>query len=689
MPLELPNLDDRTFEDLLEEARLRIARYCPEWTDFNDSDPGMAIVQLFAWLSELMIYKMNKVPERNYLAFLKLLNLERRPAVPARAQLVFSLVANVARPTVVPIPSQSKFIVSGADGQSLVFETTRAIDVVPYPLNNVQVYDGSNFTDVTQTNLEADKTFAPFSTTPQPGYALYLGFEPDSGAVNKPAAFPAEINLYFFAAAPNGNSTGLVSSQASAQPLPRLVWEYQSKLDSLTGRDTPTPDRWRPLTVYTDTTQALTHEGTVTLAGPGADCAINTAPSHVDDAPRFWIRCRIVSGQYPQRLIPTFSAVRANVVEVVNRATFRDEIVGQGTGAQTQFNLRNYPIEQGSLYLVLTDEENLGDDSKDVLCVERDDFTQSTLNDLHYVLNATTGAIEFGNGKKGKIPDAGKFLVARRYRAGGGSAGNVEAGTLQDPPAGMTNIEVTNLRAAQGGQDEESVKSLLERAPLVLRGDRRAVTASDYRTHAEDTPGVGRAIVLPLHHPEHPGLKVPGAVTVLIIANEPAQSSDATQPALYLPKQELLQEVARRLEACRPLGTELLVAAPRYRRVVVRASVTPGDDVTLQQSKLGIERALADYFRPDVALLSDDRRPTRRSTWQIGTPFHPSRLYEVILSAKDSITGAAFAQDVTALSVKVEYESSESNATTYELDPDELIACYASIDADPTARRSR
>lgn len=90
MPLEAPNLDDRTFEDLLREARLRIPRYCPEWTDFNPADPGTAVVELFAWFTELMLYQMNRVPERNYIKFLELLNLQPRAARPPRAQVVIT-----------------------------------------------------------------------------------------------------------------------------------------------------------------------------------------------------------------------------------------------------------------------------------------------------------------------------------------------------------------------------------------------------------------------------------------------------------------------------------------------------------------------------------------------------------------------------------------------------------------------
>src|SRR4051812_42332265 len=105
MPLEAPNLDDRTFEDLLREAQLRIPRYVPEWTDFNDSDPGMTLVQLFAWFTELMLYRLNQVPQRNYVKSLRLLTLERRQAQPATVH-VTSPPDGVPYPPTLPARSQ-------------------------------------------------------------------------------------------------------------------------------------------------------------------------------------------------------------------------------------------------------------------------------------------------------------------------------------------------------------------------------------------------------------------------------------------------------------------------------------------------------------------------------------------------------------------------------------------------------
>ena len=86
MPLPVPNLDDLRFQrDLVDEARRRIVHYCPEWTEYNLSDPGITLIELFAWMTELIVYRLNRVPDKNYVEFLNLLGIQPQPASSARA----------------------------------------------------------------------------------------------------------------------------------------------------------------------------------------------------------------------------------------------------------------------------------------------------------------------------------------------------------------------------------------------------------------------------------------------------------------------------------------------------------------------------------------------------------------------------------------------------------------------------
>ena len=90
MPIKPPNLDDRRYEDILVEARSLIPQYCPEWTNLGDADPGMTLVQLFAWMTELTIYRLNRVPDKTYIHFLNFIGEERRRARPSVVPVTFS-----------------------------------------------------------------------------------------------------------------------------------------------------------------------------------------------------------------------------------------------------------------------------------------------------------------------------------------------------------------------------------------------------------------------------------------------------------------------------------------------------------------------------------------------------------------------------------------------------------------------
>ena len=97
MPLIAPNLDDRQFADIVAEAKTLIPRYAPEWTNFNETDPGITLVELFAWMTEILVYRLNQVPDRNYVKFLQLIGIELQPARPAKTTDPSQAGARIAR----------------------------------------------------------------------------------------------------------------------------------------------------------------------------------------------------------------------------------------------------------------------------------------------------------------------------------------------------------------------------------------------------------------------------------------------------------------------------------------------------------------------------------------------------------------------------------------------------------------
>jgi predicted phage baseplate assembly protein len=130
MSLPAPNLDDRRAQDIVDEAKRRIAALVPGWTDHNVSDPGVALIELFAWMTDMMLYRLNQVPDRLYVKFLELVGIELFSAVPSRGELVFTLTAPQASTVRIPAGTQVSTERSG-DDEPVVFSTERDLDVVP------------------------------------------------------------------------------------------------------------------------------------------------------------------------------------------------------------------------------------------------------------------------------------------------------------------------------------------------------------------------------------------------------------------------------------------------------------------------------------------------------------------------------------------------------------------------------
>ena len=102
MPLPVPNLDDRRFQDLVDDAKRLVQQRCPEWTDHNVSDPGVTLIETFAYMVDQLLYRLNRVPDRNYVKFLELIGVRLFPPVPARAPVTFWLSAPPEEVLVVP-----------------------------------------------------------------------------------------------------------------------------------------------------------------------------------------------------------------------------------------------------------------------------------------------------------------------------------------------------------------------------------------------------------------------------------------------------------------------------------------------------------------------------------------------------------------------------------------------------------
>lgn len=609
MPLkaEYPVIDDRRFADLVAEARTRVPRYTPEWTDLNENEPGMAVVELFAWMTELLTYRLGKVPKHNYLKFLELLGMELTPARPARAEVTMPVQATFAEPyTIVPLRTQVEAEEPDDQGRSIVYETERALVALTARLDAVQTDNGVSLADVTPANAETETTFHPFGTGAKPGSSVLFGFDPS-------LEFPGvEIDLMVWVHTRRGRQPVYASCGGASPPPALLAWEYWNTKE------------WLALDSLGDETAAFTRSGHVRLKAPPPGKMLADTLGKVS-GPRYWIRARLAAGAYQHA--PRLLAVRTNTVSVVQAESVAEEILGGSNGRPDQvFLVASTPVLDGTLTLVVDEGEG------EVVWQEVPDFLASGPDDTHYVLNRTTGEIRFGNGRQGRIPVANARrpanVVAREYRMGGGLRGNVGAGeinTLRGSAGGIDAGQVANLFPASGGGDEETLDEARARVPQTLKSHEQAVTVGDFELHAKAAGGIARARALPLHHPDFAGVQVPGVVSVIVVPDP----DDPDDPA-PMPTDATLANVCRYLDERRLATVELYVLAPTYQEVTVTADLVCEDDADLAEVKQLVLGALERYFHPLYGG-EDSTLEAAGSGWEFGRDIYYSLLLQRLL----------------------------------------------------------
>lgn len=574
MPLASPVLDDRSFQSIVDEAKKRIPQYTDEWTDHNVSDPGVTLIELFAWMTEMQIYRLNQVPRLHYIKFLNLLGMSMRGPVPAEATVTFTLTA--PQETAVLIPAGTEVsTVQTATENAVVFTTTEDFVVRPPELavvsSEVATQKAFEKRFITHNLRHLENGFNEiqvFSVLPQADDALYFGFSND-------------LSQHILGLELTWDQAG----GAGVDPtIPPLVWE------AATGN----PNRpWMPCFVEQDTTQGLNQVGDVWLHLP------DMMRTSINDASMYWVRVRVTNisaeeqqmGMLPYETSPRLKQVRplswggtgmANHAQTVNH-----ELLGKSDGTPGQrFKLRMTPILDPQPGETLNTELN----GEKEVWQQVPDFASSTPHDRHFTLDTVSGEVRFGPAirqrdgsiqRYGVIPNRGATILFQRYRTGGGLKGNVEADTLTILKTAIPFINrVTNRQPASGGLDPESLDETLIRAPLALRTRDRAMTAADFEYLAKEAlPARVSRVKCLQPRPNDVAHVAPGQVYVLVIPNTrfPAGYHQAAELQM---DQEEIDTITDYLDERRLLTTRLNVRAPAYRWVSIKVSLgaLPGYD---------------------------------------------------------------------------------------------------------------
>jgi len=571
MSLPVPDLDDRRFQDLVDEAKRMVQQRCPEWTDHNVSDPGVTLIETFAMMVDQLIYRLNRVPDKLYVKFLELIGVQRLPPAAASTDVTFWLSA--PQESTIRVPADTRVSTKRADRQdeAVVFATLADLDIVPCHLARLLSIDVDHkVTDHTEDmSLEGMRCF---SASPVPGDRFLIALD---------AAVPGcavQVKL-----------SCVVEGVGVDPEDPPLVWE------AFDGH------HWIACELERDTTGGLNRSGEVVIHVP-EEHAMAVIAGHSGG----WLRCRVVE---PAESQPFYSATpRVKKVEVrtlggttraMNADVVRGETIGISDGTPGQrFRLQSRPVvTSGEVFLVEVSSDQHGWE----VWEERQSFGRAGPDDKVFMLDPNEGEVIFGPAVRmpdgslrsyGATPPKGAAIRVPEYLVGGGRTGNVAAGALSVLRTPIPFIgRVTNRRPAGGGIDGEDMESAKARGPVVLHSLGRAVTLEDYELIAREAAPEAARVHCSLDEAE-------GGVRVLVVPAAAVDELGRIEFQDLVPHADTMRAIVHELDRRRTVGARVVVEPPTYRGVTVVARVRAREHADRDRLQPVALRALYHYLSP-------------------------------------------------------------------------------------------
>lgn len=624
--INLPNLDDQKYTDIVEAAKRRIPVIFPVWTDMNEHDPGITLIELFAWLKEMQQYTLNRIPDRTREAMLRLAGTELRRPTPAAAEVLFTSGA----PMELPVGSSSV----SADGTE--FTLTEPFRSQPYSIGRILMRSGDEYVDVTGISSERGTVFYPFgSGLDCTGRYLYISLSAPSEEIR------LDIMTEDRCPVPRNPFSG-------AEGAPRdIIWEYSA------------PSGFRPCKVISDGTHGMSFSGRLVLRA-GEDFAHLSADSPEGGV---WLRASVAYSGCED--MPLLSGIFTNMLALVQKqreSGFADTFLRDGaaevcdvlaatgerivmlrdehgwreipdpevtvSGSRVRIDLPEYSgaadgapdvrvifcRRQFSGKIALSSdglpcqefpfdpEGTLLTDELRIMVRDRADSESPRWNEYSYIDDlALAGAddrvftydeerhcIMFGDNENGEVPPVGRdniLIVSCTLTRG--AAGNISAGSLQAISTADSTYAVEQPASAAGGADRESLEAAVRRFRYSLTDNNRAVTAEDHRRIALRTPGLRVADVraIPFFDPEDPFAPPEKRRNLITLAVLPY-----SRGSFPVPDGRFLAAVKQHMEKYRLLTLDLRTCAPVYVRINITAEIICGTSEVAAVRKNAEER---------------------------------------------------------------------------------------------------
>ncbi len=619
--IKLPDLDDQKFSDIVEAAKHRISVVFPEWTDYNEHDPGITIIELFAWLKEMQQYYLNRISDRSYENMLKLLGIDVYPPCPAKTAVYFG---SDSVPDKIVKGSEAK----AADGT--VFTAESHFRRSPFSIGRIYIENNDGFVNISDIASDHDTSFFPFGNKlHNDSCRLYIEL-----VQNDERRSGDGISLFFDTedrCAVSRNPAG------GSGYCPRdIVWEYSAA------------GGFNKCELINDDTCALSFSGEVAVR-TGSDfsaISLNGLPEGR------WLRVRLLSCGCED--MPRLKAIYTDVLQLSQyraEALFEDFVLSQGDVFVSDMLAVN-----GLCFVLMRDEHGwqyiddaviekktdgvsikldkyaslAADDgtpnvrviycsenfartrmflSSDglpcqefefdsdgllltqdlrVMVFDREDSQHPRWREYSYIdllelagpydlcfsYDAERRKLVFGDNENGEAPARGsENIMIVSCTVTSGAKGNMPAGSLTAMQADGNEYSLSHNVACSGGRNRESFRHAMGRLRASLNECTRAVTAEDYRTLAMRTPGlrIADAKAIPFFDPDVSVYSADGLNNVISLVVLPYSTG-----AFPMPDERFINAVREHIENYRLITTNIKVIAPIYIKVDISADIICG-----------------------------------------------------------------------------------------------------------------
>lgn len=540
------DLDKEGFQDIFEKAKKRIPVLYPQWTNYNTSDSGIALLELLSWMKEMQEFHINQIGPSQQEAYLKLLGIKREGRRPSRAVVRCCQVEDERL-----LPLGTRFLAGDVE-----FESVEEISLYPGKLAGIRTGRAAGEERGYEV-LAGDRAVLalyPFGRHPKPGaFTEYL--------FDRPFSPDRLYSFQFFIKEDYEVRRNRIEEKDGFLPMARISFEVF------------TEDGYRPLRIEEDETFGMLQRGIVRIRMPG--CPVSPKPQ--DDL--YALRMTFLEGDYD--IPPMLKYLDLNAVRVRQQQTLRGErcakLLGEGTG----FPAQRFPL---GLKGILKDTVELRIENpleKGVFepWSRVEDFHGSGPEDRHFTVDEETDEICFGDGIKGMPPEGRICLTGGKSSRG--ASGNVKKGQIRLSWEEDLSFKAVNEENSFGGQEPESINDCIKRVERQILKRDYAVTDADYERLVKEVPG------LMIHRAK-------------VIRRDPKQNSVVMAATPFSLKQGArllpgyLSNIRQYMEKRRLLGTKFQILQPAY--VFVTLYVNLEVSAYYQEAEKQIEEELYRYF---------------------------------------------------------------------------------------------